>query len=124
MKYKFPDKLENGRDILKTYAEYMEEKFGRYLSDKEWGIAAGWVKRYKKEYSPEEIMLTIWGVFNTKDNVRSINYCSYFFDNLNKYKKMKESVNKESVYSDDEVKNMEVYDFEDTSEGVLDEFFD
>ena len=130
MKYEFPDKFdwEQPKDAVLYFKYYLEEKHGQELSlsGSEFGRYCSVVSRNESEYEGnnfyEDLKYLMWGVFNTKDDVRSIAYCFYFWDKLNEYKEIK----KEYDNQNKEVKESENYEKieveEEDDKEVLQEF--
>ena len=102
MKYEFPyqPKWDELKYPVGYFSYYLEEKNGKTFSEDKFGRYASIIARNRDKHlanNPnkteedfyEELKYLMWGVFNTKDEVRSPAYCFYFWDNLDKYKRMK-----------------------------------
>jgi HD superfamily phosphohydrolase len=95
MKYPYPNEVKNGSDLIKYFAWYFNEKFGYYMSSQQWRISSRFIKDSKeKDKTMEDMKILVWGMINTNNKVKSINYCSYFWDKLKEFKKLKEKYDK------------------------------
>ena len=72
MMYEYPENVENGRDILKWFAWYYEEKTGTQIPNSFWSKGAGFINRHIDDYSLDEIACVVWGVCNIKPQTRSM----------------------------------------------------
>lgn len=92
IKYPYPEEeLKDARDIARYFAQCYEQKNGEQLSQKYFSRAGGYVLRLKsqEDLSFEDLTLLIFGVFNTKSEIKSIGYIQYFIDKLDEYRDLK-----------------------------------
>ena len=123
IKYDFPDNKEwkFPGDAVSYFSYFLKEKNGKDLPNYQWARYCKHVKEQIKDgYSYEDMKYLLWGVFNFKEGVRSLNYCFYFWDNLNEYKTLKDKVEK----LDKQVEKIEYKEAEkeESGEDVLGEF--
>ena len=94
--FEYPEGEINGRTIIKWFSKVYHEWNGSYPPDSHYSRYSGLISRLRNQgYTDEDIMTIVWGVCNTKSNVRSMMYCGYFTDKLEYYKQLLEDYNSE-----------------------------
>lgn len=117
MKYDFPEEEWTDRGYaLGYYSYYLEEKNGKELSQAQYKRFGRSLKMELKKYLDknkdkteldflEELKYLLWGMFNYKPQMRSLNYAFYFWGKVEEFKKIKEQLNEkkeEEIYIEDE----------------------
>ncbi|MFW6377122.1 MAG: hypothetical protein ACOCZ5_00615 [bacterium] len=111
----YPEGIKNGADILKWFGWYFEEHSNQGRLPKSFysGKGAGFIRRMKNEgYNIEEITVLVWGVCSTKPQTKSINYCSYFKNELGKFYQLKEDLEKKKKQQE-ELEDVEYVEVEE-----------
>lgn len=123
IKYPYPEEeSENIRDVMRYFAECYEQKNGSQLPNNYWSRMGGYITRLKSQHSLtlEDLTLLVFGVFNTKPEVKSIGYIQYFIDNLDDYKELRKQ------YFEQKDKQAEIPEYheikQEKGESPLDEF--
>ncbi|MFW6029057.1 MAG: hypothetical protein ACOCRO_02255 [Halanaerobiales bacterium] len=101
--FEYPEGKINGRTIIEWFSEVYHKWNGCYPPDSHYSRYAGLIRNLRNQgHTDEDIMTLVWGVCNTKSNVRSMMYCKYFTDKLEYYKQLLEDYNRKDDVNEEE----------------------